>query len=184
MVKYNATTLSIATWNVNGLASRSYNNCTDEDFCAEIRKHDLVCLIETHMGPSHSANIEGYHPIPRYRKKCNANNRYYGGMMLYIKQEIRGGVTIVNKEDSETIWIKLGKGFFKLQEDVFVGFIYVVPKQPCHTDTYLDDRFSVIEREIQEFKNKGRVLIMGDLNARTACKEDFIKKLLWQTPSR
>ena len=85
MKKSNTHALSIAAWNVNGLASRTYSKLDDEDFCNEIRKHDLVCLLETHMGPESSADIAGYHPVPRHRNKCVTNNRYYGGMILFIK---------------------------------------------------------------------------------------------------
>jgi hypothetical protein len=127
------------------------------------------------MGTENLVNIEGYHSIPRNRKKCARNNRYYGGLNLFIRQTIKEGIEELNPGDSETIWVKIKKEFFKMKEDIFIGFVYIVPKQMSHADPRIEDRFQIIEREVQNYQSKGKVLIMGDLNARTGCKEDFIR---------
>ena len=124
MPKGNVPSLSIAAWNLNGLSGKAGKKYEDAIFCDEIQKHDLICLLETHMGPETLVKIDGYKSVPRYRKKCKANNRYYGGMLLCIKESIRKGVKIANNKDSETIWVQLCKDYFNVQDDIFIGFMY------------------------------------------------------------
>ena len=50
----------------------------------------------------------------------------------------------------------------------------MVSRHPlCHQHTY-DNDISSLENEISQFSNKGKIILMGDLNSRTADKPDFI----------
>ena len=171
----NIATLSVAAWNVNGLISKTHSKVQDADFCNEIRKNDIICLMETHMGPESKIKLEGYHIESRHRKKCKTNNRYYGGMTLIMRECLRPSIKILKSNDSETIWVKLCKEDFELKEDIYIGFVYIVPRQSCHVDTYLEDRFQVVENQVQHYKSKGHVMLLGDFNARTAQQLDFIQ---------
>ncbi|MEW8547303.1 MAG: hypothetical protein AB2693_27665, partial [Candidatus Thiodiazotropha sp.] len=68
----------------------------------------------------------------------------------------------------------LSKEFFHLESDIFICFSYITP---C---TFLqqsnEDTLDAIIRDINTYKDKGRILLCGDLNARTGQELDFIQK--------
>ena len=168
MKRYENDTLSIASWNVNGLSSKVINKLEDPDLHREINQHHVVCLSETHLGPEAPFNLDGYHVVQNNRKVCPTNNRYYGGLALCIRQEIRVGVAIMDNSDTESIWVKLKKDFFKLEQDIYIGFIYIVPCNTSLTQTDTDNPFGVTIQKFHKYQEQGKVLIMGDMNARTS----------------
>ena len=59
----------------------------------EIRHHDIICLSETHTGSDYSLNIQGYDTkVQKTRTVCTKNNKFYGGMILCIKKELKDGI--------------------------------------------------------------------------------------------
>ena len=93
--------LNIGAWNIQGLFS--YVNKTklckleESTFLKRISSFEIFCLQETQCGISetNSLSIEGYRLIPFQRKK-SGNNRYFGGSLLLIKNEIRSGIKIID----------------------------------------------------------------------------------------
>ena len=51
--------ISICSWNVGGLFSKSYNNMNDASFVNEITSYDIAFLSETHTGLENHIDIEG-----------------------------------------------------------------------------------------------------------------------------
>lgn len=163
--------LSICSWNVGGLTSRTVNKLHDVNFIAELLPHDIVFLCETHTGYDTSISLDGFQHFPICRP-ISTNNRYYGGLALLIRKTIRNGVKILSNSSSEYQWIKLSKTFFHLEKDIFICFSYI---SPCFFNSKSDtDMLDAIFRDINKFKNDGHILLCGDLNARTGIDHDFI----------
>jgi exonuclease III len=53
-------TISIASWNINGLHMKTHPKTLDVDFVNTISKHDIVCFSETHTSPDLNWDISGY----------------------------------------------------------------------------------------------------------------------------
>jgi hypothetical protein len=47
-----------------------------------------------------------------------------GDLSVYIRNNIRPGVKILEHETNDSIWVKLCKKFFGLQKDLFICFVY------------------------------------------------------------
>ena len=107
--------------------------------------------------------------IPVHRSG-SSNNRYYGGMVICIKNSLRSGITFLQKT-SEKVWIKLDKKFFGTKKDIFVCFVYISPKSANNDDKTLFDDISV---ETEQYSAEGNVIICGDMNAKTNSQNDFV----------
>jgi exonuclease III len=169
--------ISVASWNVNGIKSKTWDKGDDPEFIAEIFNHDIVCLSETHSGPDYSINIPGYCTVDsKSRPQCKKNNRFYGGMILIVKKELKGGVQVISNKSKESILVRLDKTFFKMQRDLYVGFFYIIPSESTYVNNPSNeiDPFEELDLFIQSHNKDGGVLIMGDLNARVSQKPDFI----------
>lgn len=103
--------LSFCVWNVGGLISKSYNKIQDENFIKEIKDYDIVLLTETHLGYNSQINIENFKYYPICRSK-SSNARFYGGLGILNKNNLRPGVKILMNTNKDYQWLKLDKQFF------------------------------------------------------------------------
>ncbi|MEW8546197.1 MAG: endonuclease/exonuclease/phosphatase family protein, partial [Candidatus Thiodiazotropha sp.] len=149
---------------------------TCADFVSLIYKYDIICLIETWTTKTSQIEITGYKTLVHsYRKFVNKRaKRASGGLIIYVKNSIYKGVKLVKNEIDCIIWFKLEKEFFNLEEDIYIGAAYIVPENSAVHAVYDVDFFLKLEEDISFFANKGKVLLMGDLNSRTGTKNDFI----------
>ena len=80
--------------------------------------------------------------------------RSSGGVAVYIKSDISGGVSLIRKGPSEHLWIKLDKNYFGLTHDIIVCLCYIIPENStaqCNTDVDVIDRITL---DIAEFQDK------------------------------
>ena len=167
--------LSIASWNINGLKNKSIDKGRDPELIAEIKKHHMVCLSETHTGNDYTIEIDGFDTtIIKTRPICKKINKYYGGMILCIRKDIKHGTVLQENTSTECIWVKIGKKAFNLTKDLYVGFNYILPGNSTHLHALAKDPIEDLDRTICSLKAKGNVLVMGDLNGRTGLRDDFI----------
>ena len=72
-------------------------------------------------------------------------------------------------------WFKLDKTFFNIPETIYICSTYIAPEGSPIYDIFDFDLFQKLETEIIYFQSLGgKVFILGDLNARTACKSDYV----------
>ena len=169
--------LKIGSWNIQGIFQKvnsvKINKLEDPHFIKTLAKHDILCVQETHCGPREFPNshISTHKAIPICRK-ISPNNRYYGGMLLFIRKEIKEGVKVIYQENSnpEIIGLKLKSDFFDLTDDTFLWFVYAPPISSPYTKS-INDIFDTLEQKLDSQRNN---LIMGDLNGHTGVAPDFI----------
>ena len=106
--------------------------------------------------------------------KIRRAKRASGGIIIYIKDDIRQGVRLVNNEIDCVVWLKLDKTYFSIEEDIYICIPYVAPgNSPIH-GLYNVDIFNSIEDDVF-FKQYGKVFLFGDLNSRISIKPDYIE---------
>jgi hypothetical protein len=116
--------LSFCVWNVGGLISKSYNKIQDENFIKEIKDYDIVLLTETHLGYNSHINIENVKYYPICRSKFS-KARFYGGLGILNKNNLRPGVKILMNTNKDYQWLKLDKQFFNFSKDIFLCLAYL-----------------------------------------------------------
>ena len=71
-------------------------------------------------------------------------------------------------EDTEGfLWFLLEKSLFQLENDIFLCGTYIPPNNITPTIIKKMDYFEKLNEMLIKYKDKGDILIMGDLNIRT-----------------
>ena len=166
--------LSITCWNIQGLKSFAFRTKgRDPDFTREIGNTDVIILQETwSRGEESTGCPPGYKEIivPSIKKKGITQGRDSGGMLIWFKTNLIHSIDIVKKGDF-SIWLKIKKGTFSVEEDVYLCATYIHPSESPY---FKEESFSMLEDEISQYQAHGKVVICGDLNARTATAPDYI----------
>ena len=110
---HSSKTLSVASWNVNGLF-RNVNGVRtckldNPQFSSKLCS-DIIILNETHASSNDILNLDGYFCV----SNCRSTNpsRLRGGVAVLIKNNLRKGVKIIDKSHTDIVWLKLHKSFF------------------------------------------------------------------------
>ena len=174
--------INVAVWNIHGIFSyvNKVKICKlgDPEFKDYIKSLDILCLQETHVGPSEtqSLTVEGFRIIPFHRKKSE-NNRFFGGSMLLIRKELMRGIKIIDSYGGDVIWLKLKKEFFGLEKDLLFCFAYVPPSTSPYTKTLGYEPLDKIEEDISRFKIDNNFILADDFNAKTNTVSDFVSDI-------
>ena len=180
MVAYRKHELSIQCWNVHGaffnIEGNRYSKLHNDTEFIEHTRNDLIFgLIETH----HKADDIPLLQIPEYRcfqvcRKKLKRGRKSGGICVYIHESIIRGVSKVNTAGSESIFIKLSKTFFSMEKDITVSFSYCVPAGSSYQTRTQFDPYDDLQEKVSSVAQSGDLICLGDFNARTASKPDYI----------
>ena len=111
------------------------------------------------------------------RKIC-PNDKYYGGMLLFIRKTIRKRIKIITTGDPDILGARMDNEFFGMDEDVIRWFAYAPPV----TSPYTKSRENVISSLEELLTNHKNNLILGDLNGRTS--QHTLPCSLSQSPQR
>lgn len=166
--------LMISTWNINGFSSGGHSKFNDPDFVSKICESDIICLMEMHCDLELCPELYGYKSLHIIRSKSKNSRKRFGGLSVYVKSCIRDGILFLKHETSDYIWLKLKKEFFGMKYDIFLCYMYNPPAESPYTKSLSLDYFDLLEKEIAEYSLHGKLIVGGDLNARTGNASDFI----------
>lgn len=144
----------------------------DVDVATDLKKADIVCLVETHCGANEIPRLSGFSPpIFNVRPKTPRAPYHSGGILIYIKPGIRKGVKAMPETNSEYRWLKLERNFFKTAHDIYILVAYI--SNGTFADKN-DDVFELIENDVASFSKDGsEFFVCGDFNARTNVDPDY-----------
>lgn len=163
--------ISVTCWNIEGLNRLSQN----ETFISSLKRYDIIGLVETWTTDLDicksfvDSNLEGYDSVGIPAQRVCSRGRPSGGILVIFKHELKAAITTM-ATSKHTIWIKLSNNYFNWEKDLYLATVYIPPK----SSNYYDDQFTEIEHKIAQYSNNGNILLMGDTNARTKNKVDFI----------
>ena len=144
----------------------------DVDMASDLNKGDIVCLVETHCGANEIPRLSGFAPpVFNARPKTPGAPYHSGGILIYIKPEIRKGVKVLPETNSEYRWLKLERSFFKSPYDIYVLVTYISNGSYANKS---EDIFELIENDIAKYSRDGNeFFVCGDFNARTNIDPDY-----------
>jgi hypothetical protein len=153
--------------------STGYNKTLDPLFLNTIKNHDIIALVETHMSPDQPLALDGYYTCRKDRPISN-NGRHFGGWAVLIRKPLRKlGIKII-EQSLDYVWLKLCKGPFQLPHDIYICVAYIPPCDSSYLAGLSVDVIEQLQDKITKYSALGRVILMGDLNARTGLDPDFI----------
>ena len=158
--------LHFASLNVCGLRRK----VLFPDFADLINKYDLFCVCETKLDKYDDINLPGYVFLSQCRKQKYI--RKSGGIGVFVKQSLSSLVSFVESDSDYVLWLSISKKAYNTDEDIIVGAIYIPPNDSRFYNPVEMEQFNV-ETTNMCVSNK-YVLLMGDFNARTYNKQDFL----------
>ena len=165
--------VKICYWNIGGLNTNGINKLHDDAFIHEIQSYDIIILAETHIGYNTIVNIDGFNYFPLCRQ-VSANGRFYGGLGIFRRSSLKDHIKILPGPYKDFQWVKIEKDYFNLKKDIYLCTAYIPPANSSYSRKLDIDLLDLIEKDIIIYKQKGDVLLLGDLNARTSNLADFI----------
>ena len=79
----------------------------------------------------------------------------------------KNGITILTRNSSEIFWLKRSKLYFGFTDDVYLCYAYIAPVNSSYTLKNNLDILQMLETDIVKYTKLGKIIIMGDTNART-----------------
>jgi exonuclease III len=164
--------LKIASWNINGSGGHKQWKLKDKKFIQEVKKFDIIALSETHCARTNFICLPGYFTQQSHIEY--PGKKAIGGIALLVKNDIKSAVNIV-KDADDYIWFRLEKTFFGLDRDVFACAAYIPPEKSKYLNMRGNpDILDQITKDIAAYSEQGHIMLMGDLNARTANQKDYV----------
>ncbi|VDI29247.1 Hypothetical predicted protein [Mytilus galloprovincialis] len=140
------------------------------------QKQDIFCLQETHCDLDNCLKLPNFQrPVHLIRPRTKPSGKRHGGLSVYILNTIRPGVKFLEHATNDFIWLKLDRTFFRFQEDLYICFVYNPPENSSYYRKLNYNILEMIENDIVKYSQSGKIMIAGDLNARTACEIDHIQ---------
>ena len=140
---YKSSNLSLSFWNIGG---RSEDKLKDKDF----RKHltaDIICFTESFTNEKSKLNLAGFVSDQVIRSKQHENSkRPSGGVVVYIKSRIAERTEVIRSEHDDLSWIKLKKSFFDIQNDLYIGVVYIIPSNSSSLN-HMSDAYDFRKRD-------------------------------------
>ena len=96
-----------------------------------VNNFDVIFCSETWQRKNDTFVLDGYECVDVPRKASvsskRVSNRGHGGVCLFIKENIKNGLHIVETNDDGLIWVKFDKLFFNIEHDIYICFVYIPP---------------------------------------------------------
>lgn len=143
----------------------------------------MIALTETWNSSVLNVNLENYEcfscPRPKYNKKAK---RHSGGIVVYYKKQYFGHIKLISKDSKGVLWLKLNKSFFGCINDIYLCCAYVPPEdsnvyKQRDSPLFEFDYFNLISDGLRMYSELGDIAILGDLNARTGTRADFVENV-------
>ena len=152
--------LQLGHWNLNGLMSKQFGSkLENEDVLKVIESCHIFGITETHLLPSNGKQLIGYRDFHPFRKKGKRKNYNSGDVSVYIRDELLEGVSVIHGETPDYMWVELKRQFFHLEENVYIGFVYIAPVNSSINDREVT-AFESLEKDISKFSFKGSVMVL------------------------
>lgn len=142
------------------------------EFSKLVNDYDIFCVCETKLDRYDSIDVPGYVFFSQCRKQKFI--RKSGGIGIFVKQTLSPYITLITSDSDYILWVSINKCAFKTDEDIHLGAVYIPPSD---SRFYNQDEVDQFNTEITNscISNK-YVLLMGDFNARTNNRLDFLEE--------
>ena len=167
--KSKADSLVVTSWNIDGLTFCGENKLESPGFSDQVLNRDVIFLCETHVREQviESSCLQGYTCLGADGVKIKGINRgrLSNGMAFLVKTALAPSSKLIRKSDfSLVLEIKLQSALDRL----YIIGCYVPPENSKYYDR---DAWENIRDLINEYSALGKIILIGDFNARTECMQ-------------
>ena len=142
----------------------------DSEFLKKTSDCDIVTLAELHC--DEELSLPGFVSLKqKIRKKLHKGPKIAGGIGIFVKEAYQHLVQVIPNDNQDSIWLKIKKEACDEPEDIFLGSFYISPERK---KTSSPNFFTTLNKELNTYRQKGVILVQGDMNARTGIDSDFV----------
>ena len=96
-----------------------------------------------------------------------------GGIIICVKKSLKNKCKFKTSKSQFVAWLSIDKSLFSTDKDILLGGVYTPPETSAYSSQYC---FADIEQEMTDINstNEFHVLLMGDFNAHTKNKTEFV----------
>ncbi|VDI46083.1 Hypothetical predicted protein [Mytilus galloprovincialis] len=146
----------------------------DNDFLNLINDYNILFLSETWLKDNNLLVIDGFDRISCVFRNKNIGTRNEGGIAVFCKSFLCNGIIVEKELNDGIILLKLDHSFFDTDKDIFICFSYVPHERSNYYQLCDIDFHDIIESIVNNYSDKGIVLVCGDLNSRIGELSDFL----------
>lgn len=132
-------------------------------------------MVGTLAETSTDISLNGYYVFRKDRPKHKKAWKPSGGIAVLVRDSIRNKCKFNPVSDSDVIWVKVQKDVTNLSCDLFLAFVFLPPCNSTYGKANNNGTLQKLEKHIDYFSCKGKVIICGDFNARIVNCIDFIE---------
>ncbi|CAG2205169.1 unnamed protein product [Mytilus edulis] len=133
-----------------------------------IRKHDVVCFVESKTDDMDDIHLSGY--TLKFKNRRKISRVKSGGIVIGYRENLNNSIEVIETNSKFVLWCKISK--FLNNEDILFGVVYIPPEYTSYSSP---DAFNEIENEYLEFSTTfEHIFIIGDFNARTSNEKDYV----------
>ena len=129
--------------------------------------------METHANPETDFSLQGYYVFRKDRPKHKNAWKPSGGIAVLVKESFRSACKFDPLSDSDIIWVRVQKQITKLSSYLFLAFVYLPPSNSSYGKVHGNEILRKLEKHIEYFSCKDKVVICGDFNAKVADNNDI-----------
>jgi hypothetical protein len=169
------TVLGTGYWNIHGHMSKVVGDkLCDPEFLDTLKGTDVLGMGELHA--EGEVSIPGFVSVKqKIRKKKFSGPKIAGGIAVFVREEVKDLVQVLENSNEDSIWIKIKKDKFGGKNDIYIGTYYVSPEGNSERSKKNYDFLSTLNDEIAFYSKKGPILLQGDFNSRTGVGKDFVE---------
>ena len=159
--------LKVATWNFSGLCSERKQKEVAETLSR--LNIDIVAGQESWEREGKNIVVDGYKWFRKPRKD-QSNPRGEGGVGFLVRECLVDEVEFVNTvKYEESVWMKVRGG--RGREALYICCVYIMPTDSSSVSA-IEESYASLKEDVLGFKQKGRVVLLGDFNARVGRSTD------------
>ena len=160
--------------NIQGISTNKFSDNLLDIFALD---YDLVCFSETWLRYEDCGQyvVPDYQCVNKPRSFINKKaKRGAGGIMLYMHNRVAHYTTIVEGPKSEDkLWVRLRSPRLP-NKALYVCFCYIPPMGSTVTCNETAE-WSCFETDVIKMCDRGDILLLGDMNARTGSEYEIIE---------
>ena len=151
----------------------------DKNFINVLETNDIICVTESWMNNIECKIVQkdyenNFNIIYSCRKKSKNAKRDSGGILIFISNKLNEQCTVIRQTDEDIIWVKINKLCANSTSDTYMCCAYVSPRSSCRYAGDDNSKLHMLYNDVTKYNEKGHVIVLGDLNARTGVTDDFV----------
>jgi hypothetical protein len=116
--------------------------------------------METHSNPQECLELPDFKSIHLVRPKSKKANKRFGGLSVFVKSYLKGGMQFLKHQTNDYIWLQLRKKKFGFKQYICICYMLSPPADSPYIRALDLGYVDVLEKEIIDFSRQGQIILV------------------------